>query len=1169
MSLRNTSESSAIHSDQTFRPAFGLPTWILAGLAFFWLCGSKLLYASDAASDADAEHQQMVFFESNVRPLLAEKCWSCHAEEAQKGGLRLDSRSSMLSGGDTGESLVPGDVDASLIVQAIRYEGYEMPPSGKLADEQIAIIERWVEMGAFWPGEDKATRGQETQATKGESSPFSDSDFEWWAIQPVTDPVVPNPKSELVESDISELKSVAAWARNDIDHFILNRMVSKNLAPAPEADRETLIRRLYFDLVGLPPSPDQIQAFVQDTRDDAYERLVDQLLDSPQYGERWARHWLDLVRYADSDGYRADHYRPDAWRYRDYVIDSLNDDKPYDQFVREQIAGDELYPDDPEALIATGYLRNGIYEYNIRDAIGQWNVILNEITDTTGDVFLGLGMQCARCHDHKFDPILQSDYFRLRAYFEPLAWRDDQIIATADEQAEFKRRNEIWLEKTKAIRSEIDALEAEPKQTARDKAIGRFPANIQAMFAKTVQQRSPFEQQIVELAFRQVTFEYDRLDSLIKGESKDRLLELRRELAKFDDIKPEPLPTAMVATDIGPTPPPTTIPKKRKEVQPGTLALLEQMHSRLTTTTAAVDTKSNEDTSKFLVRSISADNSGHKNEDAVFDSIDDDKTTGRRSELANWIASPQNPLTVRVIVNRVWQYHFGNGLAANSSDFGTLGGPPSHPELLDYLVVRFLENGWRLKPLHRMIVTSATYRQSSKHPQFETFQAIDPTNDWYWRYNSRRLDAEQIRDALLLVTGKLDPKRGGPGGLGDQSRRSIYTRVMRNARDPLLEVFDLPLFFSSSSSRDTTTSPIQSLHLFNNPSMLQLGRSLAKRVQQDVAKAPNANQEQQQISHAWKLVYGREPGTGELDRALRFLENQTELLRRERESKSKILQETSQMPYRDGQAVLFKADDTKAVLSVEADERLDLQDFTFETYFQVRSIYDSGAVRTIAASGSGNQSTTGWAFGVTGKGSRRKPQTLVIQLFGPTTTQSEKVMEAALFSDQHVELNTPYYAAVSVQFAKDGQPGEAVFYLKDLSDDEKPISVARQPHDITAIKLADDPGTLDAGKRARSLRIGGRGKDASGIFDGLIDDIRLSNNVLTEDQLLLVQETAKPNTVGYWRFESVPGFLADSGTHQLPLFSSLATAAEEDPADQAFIDLCHVLLNSNTFLYVY
>lgn len=1094
----------------------------------------------ESAVGSDTDQQHLAFFESKVRPLLAEKCWSCHGQQEQKGGLRLDSKGFMLAGGDSGESLVPGNIDDSLIVQAVRYESYEMPPSGKLADDEIAIIEQWVQLGAPWPG------SKNEIVERSPASPFSEDDFNWWAIQPVQDSRTPSSDSDLAND----------WIRTDVDRFVLAKMETKGLSPAPEADRVTLIRRLYFDLVGLPPSPEQIDAFVNDSSDNAYERLVDQLLDSPEYGQRWARHWLDLVRYADSDGYRADHYRPEAWRYRDYVINSLNNDKPYDQFVREQIAGDELYPESTEALIATGFLRNGIYEYNIRDAIGQWNVILNEITDTTGDVFLGLGMQCARCHDHKFDPILQSDYFRLRAYFEPISWRDDITIATAEQQAEFETQNAIWLEKTQEIRAEIEQIETQYKASAQKTAIGRFPANIQAMFAKSVEERTPFEQQIVELGYRQVLFEYDRLDSMIKGETKDRLLELKRELAKFDQFKPKPLPTAMAATDVGPKAPPTIIPKKRKEVQPGMLALLEQQGLRTAVNSSSAGSGNATEISQTLVSTLKSDS--HVVETTQRETSE---STGRRSELARWITSPDNPLTVRVIVNRVWQYHFGRGLAANSSDFGTLGGPPSHPELLDYLAVRFLENGWRLKPLHRLIVTSATYRQSSTHPQFEEYRSIDPSNDWYWRYNSRRLDAEQIRDSLLAVTGQLNTTAGGPGSLGDQSRKSIYTRVMRNARDPLLDVFDLPLFFSSSATRDTTTSPIQSLHLFNNPSMLQFGRSLAKRVE---SEAGTERDHTTKIQRAWRLAYGREPSVAEIERSLKFLQTQAELLKKERESEAQVLQETSQMPYRDGQSVLFKPDDTATELSVRPSELLDVKDFTFETYFQLRSIYDSGAVRTIAASGPGNQSQTGWAFGVTGKGSRRKPQTLVIQLFGPSATKQNQIAEAAIFSDQHVELNTPYYAAVSVRFAKDGQPGETVFYLKDLSDDEKPISVATQAHSIISLNL-DQNGA----EKACSVRIGGRGKGAGGNFDGLIDDIRLSQGVLGENELLIVQEASKPNTIGYWRFESVPGFLVDSGENGLPLFSNHANTAEEDPDDQAFVDLCHVLLNSNSFLYVY
>ncbi len=1090
-------------------------------LAVFALAGASTLAVANEPDLNPINHEQLVFFESKVRPLLLEHCISCHGEEKQEGGLRLDSRANVLAGGESGEAIVPGDSNASLLISAVRYEGYEMPPKGKLPDASIAVLEKWIVSGAAWPGGDSESAARSTSGSKS----FSDEDLNWWAIQPVQRPDVPGVAGEL-----------KGWPRGDVDRFIANRLNENSLLPSPEADRRTLIRRLYFDLVGLPPSPTEIDAFLSDDRDDAYEQLVDRLLDSPEYGERWARHWLDLVRYADSDGYRIDHYRPTAWRYRDYVIASFNDDKPYDQFVREQIAGDELYPGNPEALIATGFLRHGIYEYNNRDALGQWDGILNEITDATGDVFLGLGMQCARCHDHKFDPILQKDYFKLRAYFEAISWRDDLDAATSAERAEHEKANKAWLDATAEIRAEIDAIEEPVRASAREKAIIIFPPDIQAMIAKDREARTPREQQLVELAWRQVDFEYTRLDDKIKGEQKERLLELRRDLAKFDSKRPEPLPAVLAATDVGRESPPTIIPKKRTEVQPGVLTLLDPDG----------------------VQGVAPSGSDQP-----------ENTTGRRSELASWLTNPENPLTTRVIVNRIWQYHFGRPLTANASDFGYLGGPPSHSRLLDWLTSEFVQGGWRLKPLHRMIVTSATYRQSSHHPNFESQQTIDPENTWYWHHNTRRLDAEQIRDSIFAVTARLDARRGGEGTLPDVPRRSIYSRVMRNNRDPLLDAFDLPLFFNSTSTRDTTTTPIQSLLLINSPEMLSHARSLAKRASEASPGNSVDDETATRIRNLWQLATGREPSEDQLQRARYFLETQTEYLAHERESTALAQAETGQMPYRDGQSVFVNDKNRSAQFLTKSTESLPSGDLTVEAFFQIRSVYDSGSVRTIASSYEADGKKPGWSFGVTGKGSRRKPQTLVMQMFGPSLakadgSESGPIVEAALFSDQNIELNKPYYAAAAVHMSQDGKPGDVTFYLKDLSNDDQPLDSVTIEHSIVTLGKTD---TKDTSKK--KLSIAGSLSGSSSVFDGLIDDVRLSNGKLDVGQLLFTSESIQDTTVGYWKFESDPGLLRDSSALGLDLNSDGKTAVYVEPSEQAFVDLCHVLLNSNSFLYVY
>ncbi|WP_437231201.1 DUF1553 domain-containing protein [Planctomicrobium sp. SH661] len=1052
-----------------------------------------MLFFQPWSQSEAADSKQEKFFESQVRPLLVKNCFSCHSAEKQKGNLRLDSRGAILLGGDSGPAVVPGKPDDSLLIHAVRYESYEMPPSRRLSDADVIILSEWILNGAYWPGDDgKVARRQ--------SHEFTDEDRSWWAFQPISTPSIPR----IDDAD---------WAKTEIDFFIAKERQKHGLTPVPQADRGTLIRRLYFDVIGLPPTPEEVREFVQDENPSAYEDLVNQLLDRPEYAERWGRHWLDLVRYADGDGYKADHYRPQAWRYRDYVIESLNADKPYDRFVQEQIAGDELFPGDPQALIATGFLRHGIYEYNSRDVRTQWDLMQNEITDVTADVFLGLGLQCAKCHDHKFDPLLQQDYYRLRAFFESVLPRDDLPAATPEELDRHQQAMSEYASRTKDLQEELHRLEEKYRKAGENLAVGRFPDDIQELIRKPKSEQTPEEQQLVALAWRQVVYENARIDGRMGGQDKERILELRRELAKFSP--PESLPTPMVTTDVGCTAPGTTIPKKGIAVEPGFPTILDP-------------------------------------DPATISGIGLPNSTGRRAALARWLTSPENPLTARVIVNRIWQYHFGKGLAENSSDFGRLGVPPSHPELLDWLASRLIDEGWRMKSLHRLILNSATYRQSSRHPLFDDHNSSDPLNQYYWRFGARRLDAEQIRDSILSVTHRLDTRKGGPGSTPEQHRRSIYTRVMRNSRDPLLDAFDLPEFFVSTASRDTTTSPVQSLLLLNSQTMQQHARALADRIRETTVQGAGL---QEQVGQLWQLTLGRSPGPEELECALAFLEPPVT-----QESSSESTPpvnglSTGKLPYRDGQAVVFHGEHAADWLAVAHRPEMTSEEFTIEAFFQLDSIADSSALRTIVSKSDGNHSEPGWIFGVTGKGSRRKPQTLVLQLFGRSSTGS--LVEAALFSDQHVDINKPFFAAVSLQLAKENHPGIARFYLKDLSNDDEPLLVAEIPHRIV--------GGIENGK---PLMIGCQ-KPTRHHFDGMIDEVRLSEGVLAQNQLLYSAERATTTTIGYWRFEPVPGILQDSSQNGFNIDPPTHNSSPSEGASSAaFVNLCHVLLNCNEFLYV-
>ena len=1053
-----------------------------------------------AAGRLSAAASDGALFEKTIRPILAENCFKCHshAENKFKGGLALDSANALLKGGETGPAIVPGQPEKSLLLQAVRQSGeLKMPPKGRLTEAQIVAIEQWIKAGAPMP----AALSTLPNAPAKRTGKITDEDRAWWAFQPVRKTTVPKPAND-------------SWSRNEIDRFILARIEKEGLKPAPEASRAALVRRLSFDLVGLPPTPAEVEAFVNDKSANAYEKLADRLLASPRHGERWARHWLDLVRYADSDGYRIDDFRPQAWRYRDYVIQSFNEDKPYDRFVQEQLAGDELFPGDPAALTATGYLRHWIYEYNLRDVRGQWTTILNDITDTTADVFLGLGLQCARCHDHKFDPILQKDYFRLQAFLAPILPREDLVAATDAEKRAHAAKLAEWEKKTAGLRAEIGFIEAKYRKATTQDAIEKFPEDIQAMILKPMNARTPIEHQLAELAYRQVYYEYDRLDRKLKGEDKEKVLTLRKQLATHDALRPAPLPVVLAVNDVGPVAPPVVIPKKGNDpIAPGFPTILDEKPAVIPPLAANLD------------------------------------STGRRAALARWLTRSDNPLTARVIVNRVWQQHFGRGLAANASDFGKLGETPTHPELLDWLAGWFVENGWSLKKLHRLIVTSATYREAAGAPR----EGKDPENKFYARGTTRRLDAEQIRDAVFSVSGELKPPASGPAVNATEPHRSIYTKILRNTRDPLLDIFDAPLWFQSAAARDTTTTPVQSLMLINSQFMLHRAKSFASHVwKESGANAPDA----QLVERAYRIALGRPPTAAQREAAVKFLAAQPARISPAVAGSAQAAFLHDKLPHRDGQAAVIASEAAQRRFAVPHAAGLPgAEDFTIESFVLLRSVFDSGAVRTVAAKWNGDVREPGWSFGITGRQSRRKPQTLVLQFAGKKTNGT--FGEEVAFSDQHIELNKPYYLAAAVKLARDGKPGEVTFYVKDLSNDDEPLLVAKVAHQLASGFDNQQPFT-----------IGTRGSKGSH-FDGLVDDVRLSRGALGVEQLLFTNEGVNKATAGYWQFEPKPDVFHDSSGHGLNIQAGAATAETAvDTRRAALADLCHALLNSNEFLYV-
>ncbi len=796
------------------------------------LCGGMLLASLASAVDPTPQsensadqlpptsieptREQLDFFEKKIRPILVARCHSCHGEKKQSGELRLDSFAAIMAGGESGETiLAPGKPDESLLIDAIRYNNYEMPPTGRLPAAEVELLEQWVTSGAAWPKEK-----DNPLAVRPKNRGITEEDRQWWSFQPITRPEVPQPADD-------------QWSRNPIDRFILARLQQEGIAPSAMATPRELARRLKTDLIGLPLSAEEVESIAANNSDDAYEQLTDQWLASPQFGERWGRHWLDLVRYAESDGFRQDAYRPRAWLYRDYVIRAFNSDKPYDRFVAEQLAGDEIYPPTSDTAIATGFLRAGVYEYNQRDVFTQWDNMVNEMTDVTADVFLGLSMGCARCHDHKYDPIAQDDYFRLRGVFTAINLRDDLPLPAAESEADQLARYAEWEQKTADLRAEQATLEEGARQRASRGPIEKFPPEVREIFAKPESFRTPFERQIATLAWRQVEEELAKLDfaKVLKGEEKERWERCRKDLAELMPERPTPPGTALGVTDIG-AEAPTITSKRGQVIEPGPPQVF---------------------TSATLEAPV------------IFTPPAMPGTTGRRTALAQWIANSQNPLTARVIVNRMWQYHFGRGISETTSDLGRLGSPPTHPELIDWLAAELIESGWSLKHIHRLMVTSSTYRQASHGVAAADSFAKDASNRWWGRTLIRRLDAEIIRDSVLCTTGEFTPDAGGPSVELNVPRRTIYTKVLRNKFDPLLDEFDVPDNIIPAALRNTTVTPNQSLLLVNGDWLIGRAKVLAKLVAKSAGKTPD-----EQISFAYRRVFAREPSAAEKDAALDF-----------------------------------------------------------------------------------------------------------------------------------------------------------------------------------------------------------------------------------------------------------------------------------------------------------
>lgn len=786
-------------------------------LVFSTLALPAMLRAADGITD-----EQTNFFERKIRPVLAEKCYECHSAQAKKlkGGLKLDTKEAALRGGDNGPAVVPGKLDESLIIAALKWsdKDMQMPPKKQLPANVIADFEQWIKMGA----PDPRTTGTVADADKAASNWKKkeiniEEGRKFWAFQPPKPQTPPQVKN-------------TAWPASDIDRFVLAKIEEKGLQPVADASKLDLLRRLTFDLTGLPPTTDQIQAFVKDRSPDALEKVVDNLLASERFGEHWGRHWLDVARYAESSGKEVNILYPFAWRYRDWVIDAVKKDMPYNEFVKEQIAGDLLpykdVVDQSKKIVATGFLAVGTKPHNERNPRQFALEVADEQIDTLSQAMLGITVACARCHDHKFDPIPQKDYYSLAGIF----LSSETLFGTGTGIQNAHPSDLIDLGKESALPAGFPSISAAERAQISEKA------------EKNKQEFMDLQREL-----------FAAKKSGDKGAQTFKLLaqrqrqgEISNELARFDEKGNARILTMGVYDRRYPGNSP--VYTRGDATQPG------------------------QQVPRGFVQVMF-----QKDPPAIT------RGSGRR-ELAEWIGSEENPLTARVFVNRAWRWLMGSGIVNTVDNFGNMGERPSHPELLDHLAVKFMKDGWSIKKLAKDIVMSRTYRLAARHDA-KSFTE-DPDNTLFWRANKRRLEAEQLRDAILAVSGKLDlyPQEGSPicrmgegreglmrlysGGLQQVAyTRSVYLPIVRDQLPEALSLFDFADPNLVTGNREETNVPSQGLYLLNNPYVLALSDDFARRV---YASSQDGTA---RITNAYWIAYGRPPTAQEIQATRTFFNN--------------------------------------------------------------------------------------------------------------------------------------------------------------------------------------------------------------------------------------------------------------------------------------------------------
>ncbi len=829
-----------------------------------------------------------VTFTDHIRPIMERSCWNCHGEAVQLSDLDLRTRDGALAGGTRGPALVPGRAEDSRLFRMVA--GLDQPPMPMSGDgltaAEVDALRTWIDEGAHWDAGEVTAAADALAALENDELPPGARDY--WAFRHPRRAPVP------ASADFS----------HPVDRFLDAARQDAGVTASPRADRLTLLRRAYLDLVGLPPTPEQIEAFLADTERGAWERLIDELLESPHYGERWGRHWMDVARYADTDGFEQDYVRPNAWRYRDYVIDSFNDDKPYNQFLREQLAGDELDHVTDETRIATGFLRAGPrVNFREKDNPERRHDYLDDVLATVGRGVLGMTVHCARCHDHKFDPILQKDYYSMQASIFGYVEIDYPLLDRPEADAYFDAMRAID-ERQQPLRDRVSDIEAPYREELRAKMIReRFPENVQAAAFKPEAERTPGEQL---LAAQVLTLNPPRrqVADALSSDDKAHVDELREAIAALEDQRPPAPAMAHIVTDgdyrftpDGPGDSVIGCPECRTPPDVDGTYLWED---------GGPDYEA--PPNYFLIRGDPFSPGSEMAPGFLTAATYGDppteiprpggRTSGRRLALAEWIASRDNPLTARVIVNRIWHHHFGRGIVRTLDNLGRMGDLPTHPELLDWLAVEFMDRGWSFKEMHRLLMTSEAYRMASAFPH-EASAAADPENDLLWRYRPQRIEAEILRDSIMTVSGGIDLTVGGPpvfphipsdilfqsDGKGfwcgspepgrritapatgiwceepdrpEVWRRSVYVFRRRSLGFPFFDTFDLPDQNQTAAARNVSTVSTQALTLLNNPFVLNQAELFAARLEREAPGDMDA-----QIERAYLIALTRKPTAAE------------------------------------------------------------------------------------------------------------------------------------------------------------------------------------------------------------------------------------------------------------------------------------------------------------------